>query len=370
MIYFDNAATSYPKPDTVARAMGEALAGFGNPGRSAHAFSLAAARCVALTRERIARLFGCTASDRVAFTKNATEALNIAVNSLDGHIVVSAAEHNSVLRPVHRRGDYSVAPLDERGRLAVAAVEQAVRRDTAAVVIAHASNLTGNTAPIEDIGRLCRARGILLIVDAAQTAGLFPIDMEAMHIDALCFTGHKGLYGPQGTGGICLGQRFHPRALLFGGGDGDSFEAGQPGDLPGLLEAGTANAHGIAGLAAGLAYVTEHSPEALLARADALARTLHSALADDARITFYGDYQATRRAPIVALNVGDLPSDEAAHILAEKYDMAVRSGVHCAPLLHRHFGTEKRGMVRFSFSQYNTEQEVALAIAALRELSR
>ncbi len=370
LIYFDNAATSFPKPPQVAQAVVEAIASFGNPSRSAHPYALAAGRAVEYARDELAGFFRCQA-DNVAFTKNATEALNIAIQSLEGHIVTTAAEHNSVLRPVHLK-DHSVAALDDRGRVTLAAIQKVVRPDTVAVVAGHGSNVTGNVAPLAEIGAFCREKGLLFIVDAAQTAGLLPIDMTELAIDALCFTGHKSLYGLQGTGGICLSSRFRPKALLTGGSGSRSCETVQASYMPDLLEAGTLNGHGIAGLLAGLGYVKSRGTAALLAQAQDQAYRFYQGLRSLApaqgTISFYGDYEAAIRLPIVTLNIGGLDSGAAAAILAEKYGIAIRAGVHCAPLLHRHFGTEKQGALRFSFSHFNTREEVDTALAALKEI--
>ncbi len=365
MIYFDNAATSFPKPPGVAAAVAEAIASFGNPSRGAHPFALAAARCIETARRRAAELFGCADPERVAFTKSVTEALNLAIASLDGHIVSTGAEHNSILRPLHRKGNFSLAGIDAFGRYGVADIAAHIRPDTVGVVVAHASNLTGNSAPIADIGRLCRERNLRLVVDAAQTAGLIDIDMEALHIDALCFTGHKSLYGLQGTGGMCLGERFAPRPLIVGGSGSRTFSPEQPARLPELLEAGTPNSHGIAALSAGMEYVRNIGAENLRRRAGALARAFVNEARRIPDVHLYGDYATEDRLPIVALNLGDADSADVAAALAEDYGIAVRAGAHCAPLLHRRFGTEKQGAVRFSFSHFNTMDEVGRAIEAL-----
>ncbi|MCL1872232.1 MAG: aminotransferase class V-fold PLP-dependent enzyme [Promicromonosporaceae bacterium] len=369
MIYFDNAATSWPKPPAVTEALSGALAGLGNPGRGAHDFALAADRTLAEVRARLARLFGLRRPERVIFTKNVTEALNLAVGGLTGHIVTSAAEHNSVLRPVFRRGCFTAVDVDGHGRFSTADIEAALRPETRAVVLSHASNVTGNLAPAAEIGRLCRAENLVFILDTAQSAGLMDLDMEALGVDALCFTGHKALYGPMGTGGLALSERFHPPPLLAGGGAAP-LAPDQPDNLPEGLEAGTLNVPGLAGLGAGLAYVEARTPAALLAEADRLARRFHRRLQGARGLTFYGDYEAEDRAPIVTLNVGRFDSEETAGLLADKYGLAVRGGLHCAPLMHRSFRTERRGAVRFSFSPFNTEEETDQAAAAVLELSR
>lgn len=370
MIYFDSAATSLHRPPEVAEAVLRAIGEFGNPSRGAHGYAMSAVRAVECARSRAAELFGCASPERVAFTTNATEALNIAITSVDGHIVSTEAEHNSVLRPLYRKGDFSLVPVDGAGRYDAAAIAEHARPDTAAAVVTQASNLTGNVAPIAEIGRMCRERGILLIVDAAQTAGLLDIDMGGLGIDALCFTGHKSLYGMQGTGGICLSERFSPRPLVVGGSGNRTFEMEQPADLPQVLEAGTLNAHGIAGLSAGMSYVLERGPASLLACANGLARTFVAEMRGVRGVVMYGEYEAAERVPIVALNLGDVDSAEVAGELWEGHGIAVRPGAHCAPLLHKRFGTEDRGAVRFSFSPFNTEKEVAVAVRALSEISR
>jgi cysteine desulfurase family protein len=370
MIYFDNAATSFPKPVKVRTAVCQALESFGNPSRGAHELALNAARCVEYARVQASELFGCRASKRVAFTSNITEALNMAIASVNGPIVTTAAEHNSVLRPVYRAGQYTIVDVDEYGRYEPDDIKKALRPDTAAVVLSHASNLTGQIHPLQEIGRLCRERGLLFIVDAAQTAGLLDVDMSLMGIDALCFTGHKSLYGPQGTGGICLSDRFLPSPLVVGGSGSQTFNPEHPAAMPGRLEAGTLNGHGLAGLSAGLEYIKEQGPENLLAAADKTARYFHRAIKDLEGVVLYGRYGDEPRLPIVALNVGELASDEVAAVLAEEYDIAVRPGTHCAPLLHRAFGTVTRGAVRFSFSHFNTLEEADVAIQAIKDIAK
>ncbi len=367
MIYFDNAATSFPKPQRVREAVALALESFGNPSRGAHEMALKATRAVESCRARAAELFGCRA-ERTAFCANVTEALNIAVSSVMGHIVTTASEHNSVLRPVYRSGDFTIIDVDEHGAFTAEDVARALRPETAAVVLGHASNLTGQIHPIKEIGRLCRERGLIFIVDAAQSAGLLDIDMEEAGLDALCFTGHKSLCGPQGTGGICLSERFLPAPLAVGGSGLHTFAREHPRDMPIRLEAGTQNGHGLAGLLAGLEYVLENGPEKLWAAADKVARHFYRGAEEISGLTFYGRHDETKRLPIVTLNVGDMAADEAAAILAEEHGIAVRAGAHCAPLLHRAFGTEARGALRFSFSHFNTLDEADRGVEALRAI--
>lgn len=365
MIYFDNAATTWPKPPQVTDAVMDAISHFGNASRGAHPLALGAARCIEDARTLAAILLGCPWPERIAFTKNATEALNIAIHSVQGHIVTSAAEHNSVLRPIYRHGNFSIAPLDGNGCVHTQSIIECCRPDTSAIVLAHASNVTGNIAPIQEIGAFCRDRNIVFIVDAAQTAGFFTFDMVGTGIDALCFTGHKALYGVQGTGGICLSPRFTPEPLLVGGSGVQTFSHTQPANLPELLEAGTANAHGVAALAAGMRFVLDAGPDTLRRNADLLAQRFLQKLAAIQGITLLGWYENNPRAPIVSLNIGDLDSSDVAAELADEYDIAIRGGTHCAPLLHTHFGTEQQGAIRFSFSHFNTDEEVDAALDAI-----
>lgn len=369
MIYFDNAATSFPKPKEVPEAVYTAINSFGNPSRSAHKLALNATRSVEYARVQIAELFGCQHSQNVAFTSNVTEALNLAVNSIQGHVVTSASEHNSVLRPVYRKNNYTAVSVDKYGRYTVSDIKRALTAKTGAVVLGHASNLTGNIHPIAEIGALCREREILFIVDTAQTAGAVEFNMEDTGIDALCFTGHKSLYGPQGTGGICLSERFLPEPLVIGGSGSKSFDKKHPVEMPTRLEAGTVNSHGLAGLSAGLKYIKKHGLNKLTEHASSIAKYFYSGIKGHGKIIFYGDYQATRRMPIVTFNIQNIPSSEIAHILAAEYDIAVRGGTHCAPLLHESFGTARQGAVRFSFSHYNTIAEADAAIKAVHTIA-
>ncbi len=366
MIYFDHAATSYPKPNKVIEAVTYGLSHFGNPSRGAYSLALDANRAVFEARQTIAGFFGSSDPERVVFTKNVTEALNIAIGSVNGHIVSSQGEHNSVLRPLHHRGNTTFVPVDDKGRVSLLALEGAIEKDTTAIVVAHGSNLTGNVVDIKALGALCQRHNLLLIVDAAQTAGLLPIDIKECFIDALCFTGHKSLLGPQGTGGLVLSRRFTPRPMITGGTGSHSFEPTQPAMLPDLLEAGTLNSPGIAGLLAGVEYIMEKGPLNLLAKANALTSFFIKGVKAIGGFTIYGDDTAPVRMPIAAVNYKNIPSDEVANFLEEEYHIALRPGIHCAPLLHKAFGTTKQGAVRFSFSHTNTKDEVALALEGLK----
>ncbi|MDL2293128.1 aminotransferase class V-fold PLP-dependent enzyme [Ruminococcaceae bacterium OttesenSCG-928-D13] len=369
MIYFDNAATTLPKPEAVKAAVLLAMDSCGNPARGAHGAAMNALRTLLAGREAVAGFFGVPGAENVAFTPNATAALNLAIGAVRGHIVTTGAEHNSVLRPVHRRGNYTVVSLDALGRLDFDRLEAAIRPDTGAVVMTHASNLTGNVYDIAAAGRLCRAKGVRLIVDAAQSAGLLPIEMEKLGLSALCFSGHKSLYGPQGIGALCLAPDFRPEPCFVGGSGSDSFSPEHPGRMPERLEAGTQNAHGVAGLRAGIEYVKARAG-ACFAEADQLARRFTSGVRNLAAYTLYGDLDAQLRAPVVALNHRRMESAELALKLDDGYGIAVRAGAHCAPLMHKALGTGEAGAVRFSFSHFNTADEVDTALEALEVLAR
>ena len=369
MIYFDNAATTLPKPPEVAKAVETAINSFGNPSRGAHDATLMGLRCLFEAREKIAKLFHIPDPMRVAFTPNATFALNIAISNIKGHIVTTAAEHNSVLRPVFKRGDSTIVPVDNLGRLSIEEIERAILPSTEAIVVCHASNLIGNVYDIEAIGELCKSKGLKLIVDAAQTAGLIQINATDVGISALCFSGHKSLYGPQGTGGICLSTDFTPTSFVVGGSGSDSFSLTHPSKLPDALEAGTQNSHGIAGLLAGIKYVNSLNGNAHTI-SDVLARKFIEEALKINKVVLYGDISASVRTPVVALNINGIDSATVATKLFDKYEIAVRAGAHCAPLMHKALGTEKTGSIRFSFSHFNSNSEIDFAIQALKEISK
>ena len=377
MIYLDNAATTLHKPEQVIEAVADAMRSMGNSSRGTHSGSLAASRTIYATREKLARFFGCPRADHVVFTCNSTEALNIANSGTIGagdHVITTDLEHNSVLRPLYRLQDekgtaVSFVPADRQGRIDYADFERLLRPETRAIICTHASNLTGNLVDIARVGAIARAHRLLFIVDASQTAGVFPIDMEAMGIDILCFTGHKGLMGPQGTGGLCLREGVEVRPWKVGGSGVQTYNRSQPPQLPTRLEAGTLNGHGIAGLSAALDYIEEVGLEAIHVKEDALMRRFYAGVSEIPGVTVYGDFSG-ERAAVVALNIGDYDSSAVSDVLSQDYDIATRPGAHCAPRMHEALGTTELGAVRFSFSWFNTEEEVDAAIAAMREISQ
>ncbi len=376
MIYLDNAATTLHKPPQVMDAVVRAMTAMGNAARGAHGGALEAARTVYNTRVKLARLFSCPRPDHVIFTANSTEALNIAISGLirpGDHVITTDCEHNSVLRPLYRLEEggaaLDVVPADRLGRVAYEDLEALLRPDTRAVVCTHASNLTGNVLDIARIGEMARRRGALLIVDASQTAGALPIDMEAMGIDVLCFTGHKGLMGPQGTGGLCVRPGVEIEPWKVGGSGVHSYDRRQPREYPTRLEAGTLNGHGIAGLSAALDFLQEVGLEAIEAKERALMDRFYQAVSAMDGVTVYGDFSQARRSAIVALNIRDYDSAAVSDELSETYGVATRPGAHCAPRMHQALGTTDRGAVRFSFSWFNTQEEVDEAIRAVGQLA-
>ncbi len=377
MIYLDNAATSLPKPPQVINAVAQAMGSMGNAARGAHAGSLQAARAVYEARQKLAQLFGCTQADHVVFTSNSTEALNIAIfGSLNpgDHVLSTDWEHNSVLRPLYYLEEHSglkldFVPADARGHLSAEDFEQYLQPGTRAVVCTHASNLTGDLLDLHRLGAMARKRGLLFIVDASQTAGAVPIHMEEMGIDVLCFTGHKGLMGPQGTGGLCIREGVEIRPWKHGGSGVHSYDRRQPTAYPTRLEAGTLNSHGIAGLSAALDLIAETGIEAIGERETALMRRFYEGVREIPDVTVYGNFAARQRTAIVTLNIRDYDSGAVADALMEDYGIAVRAGAHCAPRLHRALGTTDQGAVRFSFSWFNIESEIDTAIQAVRELA-
>ncbi len=376
MIYLDSAATSYHKPDGVARAVAEAISHMGNPGRGAHEASLDASRVVYGTREKMAGLFGVEEASQIVFTANSTESLNIAIQGLvdpGDHVITTVMEHNSVLRPLYlcqQRGvSLTILPFSAAGTVTPEAIEAVIRSNTRMIVCTHGSNLTGDLNDLEAIGRVCKKHHLLFVVDASQTAGVFPIQMDSMNIDVLCFTGHKSLMGPQGTGGMCVRKGVRIRPLLVGGSGIDSYSKIHPQVMPTALEAGTLNAHGIAGLSAALDFIKKVTPDVIRQREEELTRRFVCQIKSIPGVKLYGNYEQFPRAPILSLNILDYDSGEIADVLAQDYGIMTRAGAHCAPLMHETLGTKSQGAVRFSFSYFNTEEEIDQAANAIRELA-
>ena len=376
MIYLDSSATSFLKPPQVAEAVFRSFNTIGNAGRGAHAPTLNASRLIYDTREKLAALFGPPDPSRIAFTCNATEALNIAIHGAihpGEHVITTACEHNSVLRPLYLKEkegtELTIIPADKKGRIRYDLLESSVKSNTSAIVLTHASNLSGNVTDLAFVSNFAKKHGLLLIVDASQTAGSLPINVVKMGIDILCFTGHKGLFGPQGTGGLYVREGLTLSPLKSGGSGIHSFDRQHPTDMPTALEAGTLNGHGIAGLNAGLDYILSTGVKNIHAKEISLARRFVNGISDISDLKLYGDIDAPLRTPIISLNIGSMSSASVSDILWEDYEICVRAGAHCAPLMHKTFGTEKQGAVRFSFSCFNTEAEIDTAIRAMHEIA-
>ena len=377
MIYFDNAATTMRKPDCVVQAVTEALCSMGNSGRGVHEGALSASRIIYDTRIALAELFGAESPERIAFAANSTQVLNIAIKGVlnpGDHVITTALEHNSVLRPLYEleeRGvQLTILPADKAGNIRYEDFEQEIRPNTRAIVTTHGSNLTGNLLDIGRLGGIAKKYGLLYIVDASQTAGVFDIDVQQMHIDILCFTGHKGLLGPQGTGGLYVRDGVEVRPLLSGGSGVQTYLRSHPAQMPTALEAGTLNGHGIAGLGAAVRHILDTGMETIRQKEQALMWEFYTQVRQIPGITVYGDFTTQNRCPIVTLNVRDYDSGEVSDALASEYGIATRPGAHCAPLMHKALGTVEQGAVRFSFSHYNTEEEINFAVSALRELAQ
>ena len=377
MIYFDNAATTMKKPPSVVQAVAEAMGSLGNSGRGVHGGAMDASRVIFEARRELAGLLGAESPNRIVFPANSTECLIIAIQGIlepGDHVITTALEHNSVLRPLYAMEDrgveLTVLPADVMGRLRYADFENAIRENTKAIVCTHGSNLTGNLVDIRRVGEIAKQHGLLFVVDASQTAGVFPIDVQKMGIDILCFTGHKSLLGPQGTGGMYVREGVTVKPLLSGGSGVQTYLRKHPPQMPTALEAGTLNGHGIAGLLAAVRYIREPGMDTIREKERSLMWEFYRQVQKIPGITVYGDFSGEDRCPIVALNVRDYDSGEVSDALFENWGIATRPGAHCAPRMHEALGTVQQGVVRFSFSHYNTVEEINIAVSALRELAQ
>jgi cysteine desulfurase/selenocysteine lyase len=384
MIYLDNAATSFPKPESVFLGMDAFVrSSAANPGRSGHRRAIEAEAMIDETRRLLARLFGFSRPERVIFTLNATDALNMAIKGLlrpGDHVITSVLEHNSVSRPLNqleRDGVITLTRLPAGGdhRIDPDDVAKAFRSSTRLVALVHVSNVTGTIQEIGSIGPLVRERNAFFLVDASQSAGAVPIAVEKDCVDLLAFTGHKALLGPTGTGGLVVGERVEVSPWREGGTGGDSSSPVQPSELPHRLEGGTPNVYGIAGLREGVRLLLNRGVENVLAHERSLIGELYSGLRDPGVFSWYGadrviaERQGVGRVGLVGINLPGLSPTELAAILDERFDIAVRAGLHCAPYAHRHLGTFPDGIVRFSVGILTTVDEVRQAASALDEIA-
>jgi len=372
-IYLDNSATSWPKPETVFNAVDGFMRHCGaSPGRSGHSMSLDAARILFESRELIANFFNAPESDKIILTHNATYAINIALKGLlkkGDHVIISGMEHNSVVRPLRMMEkmeiiELSVLPCSSVGNIDILDLENSVKSNTKLVLTTHGSNVNGVLFPIENIGKLCQQRGILYMVDAAQTAGIIPIDMKAQNIDILAFTGHKKLYGPTGTGGLCLGKNIDIQSMLQGGTGSKSEEEYHPDFYPDKLEAGTPNTAGIAGLKAGIEFIETRGIENIRNLVNHTTAFLISQMEQMNELRVF----ASGMLPVISVTAQNMTPDELSHTLDSQFGIMTRPGLHCSPLAHKSIGTFPQGTVRFSPSYFTTEEQVIYTIESLKTI--
>ncbi|MTV50591.1 aminotransferase class V-fold PLP-dependent enzyme [Heliobacillus mobilis] len=376
MIYMDNAATSWPKPDSVWDEVLRVGKNVGaNPGRAGHQMAIDAGRVIYKARVAIARLFHLSDPLRVVFTINATEALNLAIlGSIKpgDHVLTSQLEHNAVARPLRYLQDKGVEvtylPGDEYGRISPNELRQSRKANTKALILSHASNVTGALQDLKSLSKAAKELDLRVIVDAAQTAGVQQIDMEEWGIDLLAFPGHKGLVGPQGTGGLCIAQGIDVEPLRFGGTGSQSESELQPDVLPDRFESGTPNTPGIAGLAAGLEFIAQTGRENIESHESKLTELILNGLGDIEKVKVYGPPVKEPRAAVISFNVDGMEASEMGFLLDQVYQIAVRTGLHCAPVSHRKNGTLERGTVRLSPGYFNSEAEVKEVLAAIKTL--
>ncbi len=379
VIYLDNAASSWPKPDETWQAMEHFMRRIGaNPGRSGHRLSIEAGRILIEGREALAELFGIDDPLRLVFTRNATEGLNLAISGIlrpGDHCITSSMEHNSVMRPLRaleKKGvEITLTPCSSQGELDPQQIEKVIKANTKLVVTTHASNVTGTLMPIDAIGKITCSHGVLLCIDAAQTAGAYPIDVKKMHIDLLAFTGHKALYGPQGTGGLYIreGLEAEIEPLMRGGTGSRSEFQEQPDFLPDKCESGTPNTVGVAGLGAGVRFILTQGVARIRAKEQALISMLIEGLGSIPGISVYGCGNAERQVAICSFNIAGLTSSEVTMELDEEYAIMSRPGLHCAPAAHQTIGTFPQGTVRLSAGYFTSAEDIAAALEAVEKIA-
>ena len=377
MIYLDNAATSFPKPERVYVEMDKCMRQYGaNPGRSGHRLALEAGRALYRTRERLCMLFNIDNPMQIVFTSNATESLNLGIKGLlkyGDHVITSSMEHNSVARPLtalKEKGiDTTFIRCDFRGILDPEDIEKTIKKNTALIVVTHASNVTGTLMPIKDIGAVAKKKGIPFMVDVAQTAGVYDLDVKEMNIDMLAFPGHKGLLGPQGTGGLYISEELDVMQMKEGGTGSSSENLVQPTIAPDRYESGTPNTPGIVGLGEGVGFILDRGTAAVREHEEKLTGMLLEGFGEIDGVKIYGPKNSKLKAGVVSINILDGDSGEISYILDKSYDIATRAGLHCAPLAHRTIGTFEQGTIRFSVGVFNTREDIEAAIKAVEEIA-
>ncbi len=378
MIYMDNAATTWPKPPGVIRAVTNCMEKYGaNPGRSGHKMAIEAGQILLYTREMLCELLNLQDPFQIVFTSNATDSLNLAIQgsvSSEDHVILTSMEHNAVVRPLkemEKQGlKLTIVPCAPDGNIDPDDISKAIQPDTRLIITTHASNVTGTILPIEAIGKIARSHSVPYLVDAAQTAGVIPIDLSKLPVDMMAFPGHKGLLGPQGTGGLYIHPNINLRTIRQGGTGSQSESLYQPDMLPDKFESGTLNTPGIAGLGAGIKRIIKEGQSKMLSHERRLGKLFLEALSHIKGIKIYGPCDVSKQTGIVSVNLKNKDSSEIANLLDERYDIAVRGGLHCAPLAHETIGTLHQGIVRFSYGAFNRLDEVKTCIKALEEISR
>ena len=376
MTYFDNAATTFPKPEIVYNKVMEAMKDYGaNPGRSGHKLALKINRGMYDTRMSLAQLFNIDDPMNLIFTFNCTESLNLGIKGVlqpGDHVITTSMEHNSVLRPIRYLEQFGVESTIVKanclGEINVEDIKSQIRDNTKLIVTTHISNLTGTIMPIKAIGELAKEYGVLYLIDAAQSAGIYEIDATTMNVDMIAFPGHKGLLGPQGTGGLYIRKGLEIKEIFQGGTGSMSESVIQPDMSPDRYESGTPNGPGIIGLGAGVEYINSKGMDQIRKHEEGLTKYFIEEVSKISGIKLYGPCDITKQAAVVSLNIKDYDSSEIAYILDEQYDIMVRPGLHCAPLAHKTIGTLDQGVVRFSFSPFNTLEEIEYGIKSLREI--
>lgn len=378
-VYLDNAATTFPKPAEVIRFACDFYSTHGvNPGRTGFDLALAAEETLLEARQSLCEFFGGTTRDRLVFSYNVTDALNLLISSVlepGDHAITTCLEHNSVLRPMYRHARRGVevdfVPFDGNGYVDPADIARRIRANTKLVVVNHGSNVIGTIQPVTEIGRICRERGVLFAIDAAQTAGLVPIDVASMNIDVVCFTGHKSLFGPPGTGGMYIGDHIDLTPCRAGGTGVMSALKTQPDAYPWRMEFGTVNTMGVAGLLAAQKWIAARGGvEAIFEHEMRHARRLHDGLAAIEGVRLYCAAMDRDHLPVFVFNIEGLPADQTGTFLDVEHDVITRTGLHCAPRVHEGIGTfEDNGTVRFSPGIFTTEEEVERAIDAVAEVA-
>lgn len=378
MIYFDNAATSFPKPNSVYDKIIRSMKEYGaNPGRSGHRLALEANRGIFETRNLLSKLFNTGNPMNIIFTFNCTESLNLGIKGIlksGDHVITTSMEHNSVLRPLkylESMGvEHTIVGANNMGMIDPIDIKNAIRSNTKLIITTHVSNLTGSIMPVLDIGKIARESGIYYLVDGAQSVGIYDIDVDKMNIDILAFPGHKGLLGPQGTGGLYIRDGINLKSIFQGGTGSASHSLEQPEIKPDKYESGTLNAPGIIGLGEGVRYIMEKGIENIRVHEEELTKHFIEELINVDRVKMYGPLDISKQGAVVSLNIGNMDSSELAYILDQEYDIAVRPGLHCAPLAHETIGTFEQGTVRFSFGVFNTHDEIEIGVKALKEIAR